>query len=833
MYRAAPEHVRHLSAMEEAVEMKKTNSEQTTGRDQTRHVHPHPVPEQLPTEEPQLDNPPNRRQRTESTGQPEPEVPPIPMAENLEGLAEDDYSPEVLPSASQRGEEKTQSLSPENVPIPEDEDDELFAAAFTLANDEVWKYEIELSDRETSEIVNASHEEQISLLVTAAKRQKVEVQLSKLTLEEQAQFKEAKEKELQSWIDTEVIATVLRRKIPPEQIHRCRWILSWKDPETNSHLSAENKQTAKRKAKARLVVLGFEDPALADLERDSPTLTKLSRSLLLQIASSKHWTIGSFDVRTAFLRGSADNSRILGLEPPKELREKLQMKDTEVCQLLKGAYGRADAPLLWFKELCRGLQELQFQQAPFDPCLFTLSDEGGNLMGAVGVHVDDGLFCGNEEFHRRINLLEQKYPFGSRKQREFTFTGLHIVQKADHSIWVDQTQYVKDIPAIGVPVERRRSPEADVTEEERHALRALIGSLQYASVNTRPDLGSRLGALQGKINCAKIQDLLDANKTLHEAKFHADTCIKFQPIPLESLRFVAFSDASFASEKVKSSHQGMLIVAADECIGKNHTSPINPIVWASRKIQKVTVSTLSSEAMAMAGAVDTLAWVRLYWGWLMNSKCKWRLGDETLKELPPAFSAWKDDEEMSDPNPSLAKHLEILPKTTNKEAIVATDCKSLFDLVNRNAARSCQEFRTLLQAKLIKEHLDTGVQIRWVPSGAQVADALTKIMDATVLRECLRLGVYKLHDEQALLKTRAGARTRIRWLRENSQGKAKSSLGVEGEVQQDFEKPAKGTHGTNKIWGMSNDCYLFQCSLRSSDSRRRIKQGWREGMFEP
>ena len=786
MYRASPEHVRSLSAMEETSVFQKADERPTTLSQPPSN---HPVPEQLPGGEGVPDNPQVIRQRSESSGQPEPEIPPRPASEeNPEKPTEEDNKQAELLGTPNQLNEQNDTTQPENIPIPEDDaDEELFAKAFMLSNEEVWRYEIELNDRDINELVQSTHEEQIALLVSAAKRQKAEVQLAKLNPEEQKQFAEAKDKELQSWIDTEAIATVLRRKIPPEQILRCRWILSWKDAETNSHLSAEGRKPPNRKAKARLVVLGFEDPLLAELERDSPTLTKLSRSLLLQIASSKHWTIGSFDVRTAFLRGRADQSRILGLEPPKELRQKLKMKDEEVCQLLKGAYGRADAPLLWFRELTRGLKELQFEQSPFDPCLFTLSDEKGDLMGAVGIHVDDGLFCGNAEFHKRINLLEKKYPFGSRKQREFTFTGLHISQKADHSIWVDQTQYVKDISPITVNQNRRKNPEASVTEEERQALRAVIGSLQYASVNTRPDLGSRLGALQGRINCATIQDLLDANKTLHEAKMYSDTCIKYQPIPLESLRFVAFSDASFASEKNRSSHQGMIIVAADECIGKNQTSPINPIVWASRKIQKVTVSTLSSEAMAMAGTVDTLAWVRLYWGWLMNSKCQWRLGDETLKQLPPAFSAWKDDEELEDPNPSLAKHLENLPKMETKDSIIATDCKSLYDLVNRNAAPSCQEFRTMLQAKLIKEHLDTGVQIRWVPSGAQVADALTKTMDNTVLRECLRLGIYKLHDEQALLKTRADARTRVRWLRENTQGKAKSSLSVE-QGKLDFEK---------------------------------------------
>ena len=70
----------------------------------------------------------------------------------------------------------------------------------------------------------------------------------------------------------------------------------------------------------------------------------------------------------------------------------------------------------------------------------------------------------------------------------------------------------------------------------------------------------------------------------------------------------------------------------------------------------------------------------------------------------------------------------------------------------------------MLQAKLIREHLAAGVLVRWVPTGAQMADSLTKIMDSTVLRECLRLGRYRLNDEAQVLKTRADSKTRLKWL---------------------------------------------------------------------
>lgn len=200
-------------------------------------------------------------------------------------------------------------------------------------------------------------------------------------------------------------------------------------------------------------------------------------------------------------------------------------------------------------------------------------------------------------------------------------------------------------------------------------------------------------------------------------------------------------------------------------IGENKRSVVNPIVWSSKKIQRVAVSTLSAEAVALAGAMDILAWCRLYWGWLLDSTCQWRLGDQTLAQLPPAFSAFKDEPELKDPNQTLSSNLIQLQEIGKKDSIVATDCKSLFDLVSRTAPPSCQEFRTLLQARLIKEHLATGVAVRWVPSSAQVADCLTKVMDNTTIREVLNIGRYQLKDEDEILRNGSDRKARLKWFR--------------------------------------------------------------------
>ena len=153
--------------------------------------------------------------------------------------------------------------------------------------------------------------------------------------------------------------------------------------------------------------------------------------------------------------------------------------------------------------------------------------------------------------------------------------------------------------------------------------------------------------------------------------------------------------------------------------------------------------------------------------------------------MPPVFAAMTptEDQDSTSPPLTLQKTLAKLPENT--QSIITTDCKSLFDLISRHAPPSCQEFRTQLQAKLIKEHLRNGIRIRWAPSQAQIADALTKIMDASILRECLARGRYSLHDEEQILRSRSDSRAQLQWLRNMSQdstgvdsmhGQAKSSM---------------------------------------------------------
>ena len=404
---------------------------------------------------------------------------------------------------------------------------------------------------------------------------------------------------------------------------------------------------------------------------------------------------------------------MIAIDPVPEMSKAMGLKQNEVCRLVKSAYGLIDAPFLWFTELDKTLRSLNFVPSPFDPCLYLLYKEQSTVpSGILGVHVDDGLCGGDAYFQSQIQKLEAKFPFGSKKSQNFVFTGIELTQNHDYSITMSQEKYITKINPIHIQPDRKSKLELPVTERERQDLRALIGSLQYASVNTRPDLASRLSFLQSDINKATIETLIQGNKVLHEAKKHKSTSINIQSIPLEKIRFLAFSDASFASQKQPESHTGMMIMTTHEDIAKNHVCPVNPISWGCKKIQRVVTSTLSAETTSLSSTLDQLSWLRLYWNWILNPKINWKNPSKTLQTLPPTYAT----------------------ATFKEPTIAVTDCKSLYDLVTRTAPPACQEFRTQLQARAIKDFLSEGTTLRWVHSGAQVADALTKIMESHFLR---------------------------------------------------------------------------------------------------
>ena len=597
-----------------------------------------------------------------------------------------------------------------DVPVPDSEesgDDILFGDDVSFPSEggrALW--ELDVTPPEEAFCCMAGTADEVALTASEIRKKKVEIKMSTLSADDQFLFAKAKHKEISAWLKHGTVRKVSKGRIPESSIMRCRWILSWKAANgTEKPCDVKDGQ----KAKARLVVVGFEDPDIGELSSDAPTLTKDGRQMVLQLVSSNKWELLSFDVSTAFLRGDGDG-RLLGLHPPPEL----------------------DAPFLWYKKFRDTLLELQFRQCPLDPCVFSLTSGTGSSLkvhGAIGLHVDDGIGGGVEVFLE----VRAAFEIGSFEKRSFVFTGISLNQWDDGSIEMDQNKYIEKISPIQIPKMRRQEPSSPLSPDEVSAVRSLVGAIQYAAVHTRPDIAARVGELQSGVPKATVQLMLDGNKLLAEAKANP-VSIMVLPIACENLTFCAFSDASFLSGTEKFAHQGALIFATTPELLENERAVVAPVAWISKKIHRVTRSTLGAESIALSGAVDRLLWLRILWAWLVNPEVDWRHPEEALQK--------------------------------ERKAALVTDCKSAYDLLTRVAVPQCEEHRTTIECLLIRERLQSNCAVRWVTSGAQLADCLTKSMDPSTLRSCLVSGRYSLFDEKRVLKERSDKKQRQRWIRE-------------------------------------------------------------------
>ena len=208
-------------------------------------------------------------------------------------------------------------------------------------------WEIDITPSNTGILRQMGDPEEILNVAVEGRKKRVEVNLKELGEEDQLRFAAAKDKEIKAWLHHRTVQKVAKGKIPDHAVMRCRWLLTWKGA-SGDEQPGELAMNGKR-AKARLVVIGFEDPDICSIKNDSPTLSKDGRQMVLQQVSSHRWPLISFDVSTAFLHGKGDG-RNLGIHPPPEIREALSMTDHDQCALTGGAYGRIDAPYLWFCE---------------------------------------------------------------------------------------------------------------------------------------------------------------------------------------------------------------------------------------------------------------------------------------------------------------------------------------------------------------------------------------------------------------------------------------------------------------------------------------------------
>ena len=494
-----------------------------------------------------------------------------------------------------------------------------------------------------------------------------------------------------------------------------RWVLVEKD-------MGKGEST---QAKARLVLQGYKDPDLGEMEVSSPTLHRDSLSILLQMIASYRWRLRIIDIKGAFMSSrplQREQGDVYASLPRLWLHPDLA-DSRQLIRVKVAWYGLNDGPREFYTTLDNALRSLGCVRNPLDPCVYVWYSRG-KPAGILGITVNDICTGGSEEFVQSVlEPLGKRFTFGKVCIGSGRFTGRDLRQEKDFSIVLDQRGYIEEIEPANIPRERRMLREAPLSDAERSLLRAKAGELNWIQAVSRPDLSGAISLLQTSFGEPRIFHLLEANKLIKEAKQHPVE-IKFQAIKPEQLMFVCSADAAWANCPDLASHMGYIILAADKSIDLGLKVPISLVGWKAHKQRRKASSTLSAETMATSEGIGALDWFRVFWEWATTP-------DFVLKDWEKRIAA--------------------------RPALALTDCKSVYDSLQQLwSSASKTDRRTSIDLAIVREALSRDLsKIRWIDTSAQLADSLTKSSaSGHFLRSVLRSGSYQVVAEGTALERR-------------------------------------------------------------------------------
>ena len=592
--------------------------------------------------------------------------------------------------------------------------------------DASWDEVLRGGRRAIEEVVESCH------VASVARKRRCEVSYRQLSARERLGMRAAKKKEFAQWLSSSVLNLAAAKGVPHARIVRCRWVLTFKKVEANpaaplnevKDFNLPDEQVKEdftdlgdgRLCKARLVILGYEDPDIGQYATYAPTARRDSKGWLFAVAAHRGWQLHSLDAKAAFLNGRASaRPRPIYLDLPADCAEYLRRVYGEEAgprELYKAAYGLGEAPLAWFELLCDTMVKVGLVQLSADRCMFVLrgaapgarpwpahypKDYGSlPILGVLVVHVDDLLLCGEgPEWREVLTRLKAALPFGAGKSGHFLYVGEMICQDlASGTVRVHQQDHVKavtEVPTKGL------SPNEPLTPYQVTEGKGRIGSLLYVATSTRPDLCFEVSHIGSRMNPGAVkQDLLDCNKAVRRAHATEDRGLTFRKVAddWKDVVLCVFSDAGWATRPSKHSQAGGLHFLAHRRLLEGEVSSSCLLDWVSTKITWITGNPYEAEAHSCRINAEVAEHLQFFHHELISYA---PLSVEMFLRLPPS-SRWP--------------------------CVIVIDNKGLYTQVDLNKMDKRKTIYVMVLFELLTR---TGSAVYWVNSGHELADPLTKL----------------------------------------------------------------------------------------------------------
>jgi transposase InsO family protein len=481
-------------------------------------------------------------------------------------------------------------------------------------------------------------------------------------------WKRAMDEEMASQREHKTWTEVPRSSVPRgKRILPSRWVFKAK----------RDASGAIARYKARTVVKGFAQRPGSDFEETfAPVMAQRSLRALLSLAAARDLELRQADVVTAFLHAPVEEELYMELPPG-------YSKPGMVAHLNKAVYGLRQGPRAWNKALDKALRSLEFRPSRVDPCIYVR----GTLI--LGIFVDDivAVFAKQHESEWRsvFAALDRQFKLKDLGEAQHVLGWRVSRDRKKRMLFIDQAAYIRRVakrfgadrlrsPAI--PMSKRPAAARDDEEATKRPYAELIGSLQYAATCTRPDVSFSVGALAQYTQKPTDAHWTAAMRVLRYLNGTADKRLVFGGG--DSLSPCVFSDASWGGDgDDEKSVSGFLAMIGDGA----------PVTWTSRKQREVALSSMESELIAAVQGVQDAKWLR-----------------------------------------NLLEELGVIGDDTTVPLFV--DNEALLPYI-KNGATSTRTRHVNRRYHFVRDNVERGeVELVWVQSESQLADLLTKPLDA-------------------------------------------------------------------------------------------------------
>ncbi len=145
----------------------------------------------------------------------------------------------------------------------------------------------------------------------------------------------------------------------------------------------------------------FEEATAAKLETESPTLSRLGRTMVSATAAAMRWKLFGADVKSAALQADdiveKEGLRIFGL-PTTDMRRRLErtkkLKPKQISRMRSPALEDARAPRQWHDSSQRSMKDLSLKKRILEQCLFFSYREASREEAIIPGHeAKDAWYC--------------------------------------------------------------------------------------------------------------------------------------------------------------------------------------------------------------------------------------------------------------------------------------------------------------------------------------------------------------------------------------------------------------------------------------------------------